>query len=153
MRMVLYRSLHDLVQVLMRMSCGDPSEILASRHNFGPCDKEVPGAAVSNMFDMICYCFRSCCFSYLCIAGTIFFYLTKRFTQGSYELFSFGRSVDMFKTYMSGRFGENVLDLYLAKLKSFPDLEMPQMAKHCFIAGIVTMGDCWRRFCFERDRL
>lgn len=58
----------------------------------------------------------------------------------------------MFKTYMSGQFGENVLDLYLAKLKSFPDLEMPQMAKHCFIAGIVTMGDCWRRFCFERDR-
>ena len=57
------RSLHDLAQVLVRRSCGNPSVILVSKHNVAPVTKEVPTAAVA-MSNLIC-CIRSYCCLYL----------------------------------------------------------------------------------------
>lgn len=62
------------------------------------------------------------------------------------------RSADLFKNYMNGNFGAEIVAMYLTKLKCFGELGAPFLARDCFVACLVIMGDVWRRFIFERDR-
>ncbi len=62
------------------------------------------------------------------------------------------RSAQLFEEYMRGDFGAEILSGYFQKLQTFPRIGVPSMAKDCFVACIVEAGECWRRFCFERDR-
>ena len=42
--------------------------------------------------------------------------------------------------------------MYMEKLAAFPQLHLPQHAKQVFMMTVSVMGECWRRFDFERQR-
>ena len=63
-----------------------------------------------------------------------------------------GRSALLFNRYVSGDFGKELLDLYMQKLAGFPQLQLPGLSKQFFTVTLLVMGECWRRFIFERQR-
>lgn len=63
------------------------------------------------------------------------------------------RSMTLFKAYMNGEFGHWLIKQYLEKLRCFHSRALPiNMSKNAFILGVLEMGECWRRFVYERDR-
>lgn len=59
------------------------------------------------------------------------------------------RSNDVFKEYVSGKFGERMIAGYIEKLREFPNLALQtqSLAQDFFILVLLQIGDTWRRFC------
>ena len=61
------------------------------------------------------------------------------------------RSSHLFKRFANGKFGEELVCLYLEKMRLFPKLGLPQLAKDCFVISLAVMGELWRRFTFDKQ--
>ena len=59
---------------------------------------------------------------------------------------AFLRSSSTFLSFVSGQFGQGLIDDYLATLKDFPHLGIPAVAQTFFQLAIQAMAENWRRF-------
>eukprot|EP00438_Fugacium_kawagutii_P029570 Skav206293 [mRNA] locus=scaffold5870:4298:11540:+ [translate_table: standard] len=56
-------------------------------------------------------------------------------------------SAQIFKSFVSGRFGNDLLGAYMDQMKQFPQLDISDVAGSFFRIGLEAMGEHWRRFC------
>ena len=58
----------------------------------------------------------------------------------------------MFREFVEGRFGLQLVEMYVEKLIEFSSLGLPDYSMSFFKLAIEQMGDSWRRFHHEQQR-
>lgn len=63
------------------------------------------------------------------------------------------RSADLFKKWVSGQIGEDMVSEFVGKLRHFADFQLAttSMCKDFFILVLIQMGEAWRRFTHKHD--
>ena len=63
------------------------------------------------------------------------------------------RSKKIFHKFVSGQFGQSLVDMFLQRLDEFQHLDADDIRTEYFSLSVEAMGEHWRRFCFPTDGL